>query len=99
MGWHESQSRLWENIVGRSLPFWEFALPVAKKHFPQLAAMSPEQVYQSLNRLNFSASRLKADELTYNLHIIIRYELEKMLFDKDISFADLPHCWNEKYRY
>ena len=94
----ESQSRYMENIIGRSLPFWEFALPVAQKYFPRLNDLSPKQVYESLNRLHFSASRLQSDELTYNLHIIIRYELEKMLFDRDISFADLPHFWNEKYR-
>ena len=94
----ESQSRYLENIIGRSLPFWEYCLPVAKKYFPQLRALSPRQVYEALNRLHFSENRLQADELTYNLHIIIRYELEKMLFDREITFAELPHCWNEKYR-
>ncbi|MBO4290038.1 MAG: carboxypeptidase M32 [Lachnospiraceae bacterium] len=94
----ESQSRYMENIIARSLPFWEFALPIVQKYFPQMKSLSPEQMYQSLNRLNFHASRLHADELTYNLHIIIRYELEKMLYDGDITFAELPHYWNEKYK-
>ena len=94
----ESQSRYMENVIGRSLPFWEYVMPVVQKYFPQMKTVTPREMYEGLNRLHFHASRLKSDELTYNLHIIIRYELEKMLYDGDISFADLPHCWNEKYR-
>ncbi len=94
----ESQSRYMENIIGYSPAFWEFCLPIAQRYFPQLSDLSARQLYEALNCLHFDASRMKADELTYNLHIIIRYELEKQLFDRSISFAELPAAWNEKYR-
>ena len=94
----ESQSRYTENIIGYSLPFWEYFLPLAEKYFPQLERISPQRFYESLNRLNFSPSRMKADELTYNLHIMIRYELEKLLFDREIGFDELPEMWSRKYR-
>ncbi len=95
-GMNEAQSRYMENVIGRSPAFWEFALPLAAKYFPELKRFSPEEFCTDLNSLHFSANRLRSDELTYNLHIIMRYELEKLLFDGDISFAELPHYWNEK---
>ena len=95
---NESQSRFMENIVGRSLPFWEWCLPIAQKHFPALAGRTPGQLWEALGRLSIGTNRLTADELTYNLHIIIRYELEKALFDRSLSFGDLPEAWNAKYR-
>ena len=92
----ESQSRFQENILGRSLPFWEHFLPVAETYFPELDGVSPESFYRALNALHISPLRLKSDELTYNLHIILRYELEKALLDGDLAFDDLPAAWNEK---
>ncbi len=97
-GMNESQSRYMENIIGRSLPFWEFALPVAQEYFPELKKFTPYSFYEALNCLHLHPNRLKADELTYNLHIILRYELEKQLFAGEIAFSDLPHLWNEKSR-
>ncbi len=94
----ESQARFQENMLGRSLAFWEHFLPVAAKHFPELAGVSPEDFYRALNALHISPLRLTADELTYNLHIILRYELEKALLDGTLSFEELPVVWNEKSR-
>ncbi len=92
----ESQARFQENILGRSLAFWEHFLPLAAKVFPELAEVSPEDFYRALNALHISPLRLTSDELTYNLHIILRYELEKALLDGDLAFEDLPSAWNEK---
>lgn len=99
MGIHESQSRLWENIVGRSLGFWQRYLPELKKHFPgQLDDVTPEQFYRGINVVQPSLIRIEADELTYNLHIMIRYEIEKMLFNEGLNPRDLPEVWNRKYK-
>lgn len=92
----ESQARFLECMVGRSLPFWEWALPVACRYFPTLEDVSPEAFWRGLNGLRISPLRLGADELSYNLHILLRYELEKALFDGTLSFRDLPEAWNEK---
>ncbi len=92
----ESQARFQENMLGRSLPFWEHFLPVAAKYFPELEGISPESFYRALNALHVSPIRLTADELTYNLHIILRYELEKALLDGSLPFEELPAAWNEK---
>ncbi|WP_256757447.1 carboxypeptidase M32 [Cohnella sp. WQ 127256] len=98
MGIHESQSRLWENMVGRSLSFWERYLPDLKAHFPgQLDGVTAEQFYKGINVVQPSLIRIEADELTYNLHIMIRYEIEKMLFNEDLDPRDLPEVWNKKY--
>ncbi len=93
----ESQARFQENMLGRSLPFWEHCLPVARKYFPELSNVSPEGLYRALNALHVSPIRLTADELTYNLHIILRYEMEKALLDGSLPFEELPAAWNEKY--
>ena len=93
----ESQARFQENMLGRSLPFWEHFLPVARKYFPELSAVLPEDFYRALNALHVSPIRLTADELTYNLHIILRYELEKALLDGSLPFEELPAAWNEKH--
>ena len=92
----ESQARFQENILGRSLAFWEHFLPVAAKYFPELESVSPEHFYRALNALHISPLRLKADELSYNLHLILRYELEKALLDESLPFEELPAAWNEK---
>ncbi len=98
MGIHESQSRLWENMVGRSFGFWSQYLPALKAHFPgQLDDVSTEVFYRGINVVEPSLIRIEADELTYNLHIMIRYEIEKMLFNEGLNPRDLPEVWNRKY--
>lgn len=98
MGIHESQSRLWENIVGRSLPFWKRYMSELQHTFsPQLDGVEPEQFYRAVNQVEPSLIRTESDEVTYNLHIIIRYEMEKMIFNEGLSVDDLPRVWNEKY--
>lgn len=99
MGIHESQSRLWENMIGRSLGFWQRYLPDLQGCFPgQLEDVSPEDFYRGINVVEPSLIRIEADELTYNLHIMIRYEIEKMLFNENLSPIDLPEVWNRKYQ-
>jgi carboxypeptidase Taq len=97
MGIHESQSRFWEIFIGSSRPFWDRYLPELQKWFPdQLSGVDAEQFYKAINVSKPSLIRIEADELTYNLHIMIRYELEKALIGGDIQVADLPKLWNEK---
>ena len=91
----ESQARFQENMLGRSLPFWEHFLPAAEKYFPELKGMSPERFYRALNAIHVSPLRLTSDELSYNLHLILRYELEKALLDGSLAFEELPAAWNE----
>lgn len=96
---HESQSRLWENNVGRSKNFWQYYYPVLQKNFPQqFQAVSPEQFYKGINRVEPSFIRTEADELTYHFHVYIRYELEKKLLEGSISAHDVPPYWNEHYK-
>ncbi|SCY22053.1 carboxypeptidase Taq [Paenibacillus polysaccharolyticus] len=98
MGIHESQSRLWENMIGRSLPFWTRYYKDLQQHFPQLSEVKLEDFYRAINRVESSLIRIEADELTYNLHIIIRYEIEKMLYNEGLEVKDLPETWNKKYK-
>ncbi len=97
LGVHESQSRLWENIVGRSLEFWKLMFPQAQSHFSSLSGATAEQFFQAVNDVRPSLIRVEADEATYNLHIIIRFELEQAILNGDLSIADLPEAWNEQY--
>lgn len=98
MGIHESQSRFWENMIGRSRAFWNRYLPKLKELYPdRLSEVSSESFYRGINVVQPSLIRIEADELTYNLHIMIRYEIEKKLFDGSLAVADLPAYWNEKY--
>ncbi|WP_028593624.1 carboxypeptidase M32 [Paenibacillus assamensis] len=98
MGIHESQSRLWENIVGRSREFWKRYYGELQRRYPeQLGNVDVEQFYCAINRVEPSLIRIEADEVTYNLHIIIRYELEKMLINDNLSVDELPEAWNSKY--
>ncbi len=98
-GIHESQSRLWENLVGRSLAFWEHFYPQAQRHFPQaLGDVTLKDFYFAINGVRPSLIRVEADEATYNLHILVRFELELALLSGDLAVADLPGAWNEKYR-
>ncbi|MEX2415180.1 MAG: carboxypeptidase M32, partial [Paenibacillaceae bacterium] len=84
--------------IGSSLPFWQRYYGDLQQHFlEQLAGISVEQFYRAINQAQPSLIRIEADELTYNLHIMIRYELEKGLIGGDIQVADLPRVWNEKY--
>lgn len=97
LGVHESQSRLWENVVGRSRAFWEHFFPRLKDFFPtQLEKVSLDQFYRAINRVEPSLIRVEADEVTYNLHIFLRFELEQQLLDGSLAVADLPEAWNKK---
>lgn len=99
MGIHESQSRFWENFVGCSRAFWQRYYGDLQQLFPeQLGSVSVEAFYRAINEATPSYIRIEADELSYNLHIMIRYEIEKSLINGDISVAELPRVWNEKYR-
>lgn len=97
LGLHESQSRMWENLVGRSRPFWRFFFPRLKAAFPaQMAGMDAEGVYAAVNKVQPSLIRVEADEATYNLHIILRFELEQALMSGDLALAELPEAWNAR---
>jgi len=98
LGVHESQSRLWENIVGRSLPFWKWAFPQLTEYFPQLAPLGPEGFYRLVNKVQPSLIRVEADELTYNLHIIVRFEIESEVLKGTLAVKDMPAAWNAKYK-
>lgn len=97
LGVHESQSRLWENLVGRSLPFWTHYYPDLQKTFPeQLGDTDLDTFYRAINAVAPSDIRVEADELTYNLHILLRFELEVAIMEEKLSVADLPEAWNAK---
>ena len=94
---HESQSRLWENVIGRSLPFWRWFYPRFQGAFPEaLGQVSLEQFHRAINRAQPSLIRVDADETTYGLHIILRFELEQELLVGGLATADLPEAWNAK---
>ncbi|MCK6461021.1 MAG: carboxypeptidase M32 [Planctomycetes bacterium] len=97
-GIHESQSRLFENLVGRSLGFWRHFLPRARDAFPgAFDGIRPEAVYRAVNEVAPSFIRVDADEVTYNLHIFLRFDLEQALMTEDLAPADLPGAWNERF--
>jgi carboxypeptidase Taq len=97
-GVHESQSRLWENLVGRSRAFWEHAYPQLVAAFPtQLAGVSVDTFHRAINKVEQSLIRTDADELTYNLHVILRFDLELALLEGTLSVADLPAAWHARY--
>lgn len=95
---HEGVARFYENMIGRSREFIAFAQPYISEAFPETAAYSPDVVYDTLNTLSPGATRLTADEVTYSLHPIIRFEMEKDYFDGKIKIEDFREIWNEKYR-
>lgn len=96
---HESQSRLWENNVGRSAAFWQHYLPALRQYFgEQLADVAPDVFHAGINRVAPSLIRTEADEITYHLHVQIRYELEKKLIEGSLTAPDIPAFWNEQYR-
>lgn len=95
MGVHESQSRLWENQVSRSRAFWRFFEPRFREKFPkQLAAVSSEELYLAVNEVAPTLIRVDSDEVHYNLHILLRFELERKLFSGELAVRDLPAAWN-----
>jgi carboxypeptidase Taq len=99
LGLHESQSRLWENQVGRSLPFWQHYYPEFKRRFPEsLSGVDVDHFYRVVNLVEPSLIRVEADEVTYNLHILLRFELELALVRGDLAVADLPGAWNDAIR-
>ena len=98
-GVHESQSRLWENIVGRSKIFWDHFFPKLQSTFPQqLQRASADEFYRAINKVQRSLIRTDADEITYNLHVMIRFDLELEMLEGHLPIKDLPEAWNERYR-
>ena len=98
LGIHESQSRLWENFVGRSPAFWEWCFPHAQMAFPQpLADATAAGVQQSLMVVRPSLIRVEADEVTYNLHVMMRFDLERAVVHGELAVSDLPEAWNERF--
>jgi len=99
LGIHESQSRMWENFVGRSRPFWEYFYPKAQAAFPEaLKGVSVNEFHFAVNDVRPSFIRVEADEVTYNLHIMLRFEMELALFRGDLQAEDVPAVWNEKFK-
>jgi len=99
MGVHESQSRFYENIIGRSREFWTSLLPRIKTAAsPSLANLQQEEFVRAINVVKPSKIRIEADEVTYSLHIVIRFEIEKDLFSEKVSVSELPAIWNQKYK-
>ena len=97
LGVHESQSRFWENIVGRSLPFCEFVLPLLQETFPvPFESCDAARFHRSINRVHPSFIRVEADEVTYNLHILLRFQMERDILSGKITIKDLPEAWNAK---
>ena len=96
---HESQSRLWENCIGRGLPFWKHNYGLLQQKFPtQFSPISTEKFYKAINKVTPSLIRTEADELTYHFHVMIRYEIEKLLIEGSISAKDIPSYWNAHYK-
>ncbi len=99
LGIHESQSRLWENCVGRGLPFWKYHFKPLQKFFPgKFNHVNVQQFVRAINKVQPSLIRTEADELTYHFHVMIRYELEKLLIGGELSVKDIPAYWNEQYK-
>ncbi len=99
LGIHESQSRMWENLVGRSRSFWRFFLPKAREAFPEaLAGVSEDQWCSAINTIRPSFIRVESDQATYNLHILVRFELESDILAGKLGIDDIPEAWNAKYR-
>jgi carboxypeptidase Taq len=98
LGVHESQSRSWENFVGRSREFVAYLYPLLKKYFGEEVKYGEDELYAWLNRVSPNLIRVESDEVTYNMHIVLRYELEKALIEGTIAASDLPAAWNEKVK-
>jgi carboxypeptidase Taq len=98
LGIHESQSRTWENLVARSLGFWRYFWPRAQQHFPSLGDVQLEDFHFAVNEVKPSLIRVEADEVTYNLHILIRFEVELALLRGELTIEDAPEAWDVKYQ-
>ena len=99
LGIHESQSRLWENHVGRSRAFWKNYFPQVKEKFNEsFNGVSEDEFYKAINKVKPSLIRTESDELTYHFHIMIRYDIEKMLINGELNTSEIPAFWNEKYK-
>lgn len=96
-GVHESQSRLWENLVARGRPYWTHAYPILQTYFPHFKDVSLQTFLAAINRVKRGLIRVEADELTYNLHVMIRFDCEKRLLEGSLAVRDLPDYWNERY--
>jgi carboxypeptidase Taq len=96
MALHESQSRLWENLVGRSRPFWAFFYPTFRSVFPEFDSIDEDAFYRAINKVEPSHTRVESDEVTYSLHIILRFELEQELLSGELELRDLPEAWNSR---
>jgi carboxypeptidase Taq len=94
---HESQSRLWENHIGRSEPFWSLFVPRVRERFPELDGLTAREAYEAANRVyDDNLIRVEADELTYHMHIVLRFEIERELIEGDLDVAEVPAVWNDK---
>jgi carboxypeptidase Taq len=98
LGIHESQSRMWENFVGRSRSFWQWGTPVAKKALGPSLKATPEQIFQAANVVRPSFIRVEADEATYNLHVMLRFNIERALIGGQLAVKDLPKAWNAMFK-
>lgn len=98
LGIHESQSRMWENLVGRSRSFWKYFSPIARQHFPALSAINDDELLFAINEITPGFIRVEADEVTYNLHVLLRFEIESSLVAGQLSVKDLPLAWDSKMR-
>jgi carboxypeptidase Taq len=98
LGFHESQSRMWENLVGRSMPFWRHYYPKLQEAFPrQFGSVAIEDFYAAANLVKPSLIRVEADEVTYNLHILVRFDIELKMMNGEVPVSEIPALWNEKY--
>jgi len=98
LGIHESQSRFWENQIGRSLAFWEQWYPVAVEYFPQLSKISVDELVAYVNKVERSFIRVDASEIGYDLHVVLRFEVEEKIFSGELAVADIPAYWNERFQ-
>ncbi|HEY5478936.1 MAG TPA: carboxypeptidase M32 [Gaiellaceae bacterium] len=96
LGWHESQSLLWENLIGRGLPFWERFAPELVDVFPELGSLAAADIYATVNKVQPDFIRVEADETTYSLHVILRFELEQEMLSGELALSDLPAAWNQR---
>jgi carboxypeptidase Taq len=96
---HESQSRLWENHVGRGKAFWQHYFPALQQHFPaQFGGINADEFYRGINKVQASLIRTEADEINYHFHVYVRYQLEKGLIEGTLKTADIPAFWNQQYK-
>lgn len=96
LGVHESQSRWWETRIGQSRGFWQHFLPIVQAEFPQLAKLTLDEVYRAVNKVEPTFIRVEADEVTYPLHVVLRFEIEKALVEGSLKVRDVPAAWNQK---